>query len=256
MVYWCHYTVYLVSNRFYFMNHYLAMWYTHTHMYTHTFVCLCTHTHACKHTHIYTYTCTYAHTCAHTRTYMHTHMRAHTHSDTHTYIHTNAHTHTQTHTHTLHCERNDLIWTVSVPFEGELLLRIEGHLCSPDLYLQPSCPLLLTHGTYSEENAFRVWAKHDFTPLASFSMDDEVPGALLCVTPLPPPPPPPPPFLSSLHLPDNLGSRDSSVARVPDLWSGHRFQSQQEQQENVLLRGQLSVLTRTSVSVPPRVLLQ
>ena len=99
MVYWCHYTVYLVSNRFYFMNHYLAMWYTHTHMYTHTFVCLCTHTHACKHTHIYTYTCTYAHTCAHTRTYMHTHMRAHTHSDTHTYIHTNAHTHKRTHTH-------------------------------------------------------------------------------------------------------------------------------------------------------------
>ena len=95
------------------------------------------------------------------------------------------------------------------------MLRIEGHLCSPDLYLQPSCPLLLTHGTYSEENAFRVWAKRDFTPLASFSMDDEVPGALLCVsqnTPLPPPPP----FRPVLHLLDNLGSRDSSVVRVPD----------------------------------------
>ena len=69
------------------------------------------------------------------------------------------------------------------------MLRIEGHLCSPDLYLQPSCPLLLTHGTYSEENAFRVWAKRDFTPLASFSMDDEVPGALLCVSQNNPPPP-------------------------------------------------------------------
>ena len=37
---------------------------------------------------------------------------------------------------------------------------------------------------------------------------------------------------------------DSSVVRTPDLWlKGHRFKSLQEQRENFLLQGQLSVLT-------------
>ena len=168
-----------------------------THTCTHIHAYVCAHTHTCMqaYTHIYIHMHICTHMCTHSHIYAYTRACTHTHSDTHTYIHTCTHTQMHTHTHTLHCERNDLIWTVSVPFEGELVLRIEGHLCSPDLYLQPSCPLLLTHGTYSEENAFRVWAKRDFTPLASFSMDDEVPGALLCVsqnTPLLPPPPPSP----------------------------------------------------------------
>ena len=48
-----------------------------------------------------------------------------------------------------------------------------------------------------------------------------------------------------------LGSRDSSVVRVPDVWlKGCRFESLQKWQENFLLRGQLSVLTFTSVTVP------
>ena len=45
--------------------------------------------------------------------------------------------------------------------------------------------------------------------------------------------------------------QDSSVVRVPDLWlKGCRFESQQEQRENCLPQGQLSVLTLISVSIP------
>ena len=41
-----------------------------------------------------------------------------------------------------------------------------------------------------------------------------------------------------------LGSGNSSVVRAPDSWlKGRRFESLQEQQENFLLQGQLSVLT-------------
>ena len=48
------------------------------------------------------------------------------------------------------------------------------------------------------------------------------------------------------------GSGDSSVVGVPDSWlKGRRFESLQEQWENFLLQGQLSVLTFISVSVPP-----
>ena len=47
-------------------------------------------------------------------------------------------------------------------------------------------------------------------------------------------------------------SGDSSVVRVPDLWwKGCRLKSQQEQWDNFLLWGQLSVLTLILVSVPP-----
>ncbi|XP_070204069.1 uncharacterized protein [Littorina saxatilis] len=62
---------------------------------------------------------------------------------------------------------------------GEILCKLEGHLSAPDIYSQPSCPVLVTHGTYSEENAFRMWSKADFTPLASFSMDDELKDFML-----------------------------------------------------------------------------
>ena len=49
-----------------------------------------------------------------------------------------------------------------------------------------------------------------------------------------------------------LGSGDSSVVRVLDLWSkGLGFESREEQWDNFLLLGQLSVLTLISVSVPP-----
>ena len=52
------------------------------------------------------------------------------------------------------------------------------------------------------------------------------------------------------HLPSG---RDSSVVRVLDSWSkGCRFESLQEQRDNFLLQGQLSVLTLISVSVPPQ----
>ena len=48
------------------------------------------------------------------------------------------------------------------------------------------------------------------------------------------------------------GSGDSSVVRAPDSWSkGRGFESLLERRENFLLRGQLSVLTLISVSVPP-----
>ena len=48
------------------------------------------------------------------------------------------------------------------------------------------------------------------------------------------------------------GGGDSSVVRVQDLWlKGCRFESLQEQWENFLLQGRLSVLTLISVSVPP-----
>ena len=44
------------------------------------------------------------------------------------------------------------------------------------------------------------------------------------------------------------------MVRAPDLCSkGAGFKSPQEQRENALLQGQLSVLTLISVSVPPRV---
>ena len=47
-----------------------------------------------------------------------------------------------------------------------------------------------------------------------------------------------------------LGSRDSSVVRVLDLrLKGHRFESQQGQQGNVLLQGQHSLQTLILVSV-------
>ena len=50
----------------------------------------------------------------------------------------------------------------------------------------------------------------------------------------------------------DFGERDSSVVRAPDSWlKGHRFKSLQEQWENFLLQGHLSVLTLISVSVPP-----
>ena len=50
----------------------------------------------------------------------------------------------------------------------------------------------------------------------------------------------------------DFGEHDGSVGRAPDSWlKGHGFESQQEQQENFLLQGQLSVLTLISVSVPP-----
>ena len=48
-----------------------------------------------------------------------------------------------------------------------------------------------------------------------------------------------------------MGSEDSSVVRASDSWSkGRGFESRQERRENFLLRGRLSVLTLTSVSVP------
>ena len=47
-------------------------------------------------------------------------------------------------------------------------------------------------------------------------------------------------------------SRDSSVVRAQNLESkGHGFESPQERRKNFLLKSQLSVLTRISVSVPP-----
>ena len=50
----------------------------------------------------------------------------------------------------------------------------------------------------------------------------------------------------------DVTSRDSSVVRAPDLWlKGHGFESLQEQWENFLLQGYLSVLTLISGSVPP-----
>ena len=49
-----------------------------------------------------------------------------------------------------------------------------------------------------------------------------------------------------------MGGGDSSAVRAPDSWlKGRGFESLQEQQENFLLQGQLSVLTLISVSVPP-----
>ena len=52
----------------------------------------------------------------------------------------------------------------------------------------------------------------------------------------------------------DMGSGDSSVVRASDLrLKGPGFESWQEQQENFLLQGQLSVLTLISVSVPPHV---
>ena len=49
-----------------------------------------------------------------------------------------------------------------------------------------------------------------------------------------------------------LRTVDSSVVRAPDSGSkGRGFESRQERRENFLLRGQLSVLTLISVSVPP-----
>ena len=59
------------------------------------------------------------------------------------------------------------------------------------------------------------------------------------------------------HWVHHDGNGDSSVVRAPDSWSkGCGFESLLEQQENCLLRGQLSVLTLISVSVPPPVLPQ
>ena len=50
----------------------------------------------------------------------------------------------------------------------------------------------------------------------------------------------------------STGEQDSSAVRVPDSWSkGPGFKPWQEQQENFLLQGQLSVLTLISVYVPP-----
>ena len=49
-----------------------------------------------------------------------------------------------------------------------------------------------------------------------------------------------------------IGGGDSSVVRAPDSWSkGRRFESLLERWENVLLLGQLSVLTLISASIPP-----
>ena len=60
----------------------------------------------------------------------------------------------------------------------------------------------------------------------------------------------PPPIL--LHLSPVILAGESSVVRVLDSWSkGRWFESLQEQHENFLLQGQLSVLTLISVSVPP-----
>ena len=51
---------------------------------------------------------------------------------------------------------------------------------------------------------------------------------------------------------NGLRDGDSSVVRAPDSWlKGRGFESLQEQRENFLLQGQLSVLTLISVSVPP-----
>ena len=49
------------------------------------------------------------------------------------------------------------------------------------------------------------------------------------------------------------GSGDSSVVRAPDSWSklGPGFEFSQERREDFLLRGQLFLLTRISVSVLP-----
>ena len=52
------------------------------------------------------------------------------------------------------------------------------------------------------------------------------------------------------HTP--AGSGDGSVVRVLHSWSkGRRFESLQEQWDNFILQGQLSVLILISVSVPP-----
>ena len=49
-----------------------------------------------------------------------------------------------------------------------------------------------------------------------------------------------------------VGSGDSSMVRAPESWlKGRGFESLQERRENFLLRGQLSVLTLISVSIPP-----
>ena len=49
-----------------------------------------------------------------------------------------------------------------------------------------------------------------------------------------------------------LGSGDSSAVRAPDSWlKGRGFEFLQERRENFLLQGQLSLLTLTSVSIPP-----
>ena len=50
----------------------------------------------------------------------------------------------------------------------------------------------------------------------------------------------------------DMGSGDSSVVRVSDLWlKGPRFESWQEQQQNFLLHGKFSVLTLILVSISP-----
>ena len=50
----------------------------------------------------------------------------------------------------------------------------------------------------------------------------------------------------------HMGSWDSSVVRASDSWlKGHGFESLQEQQENFLLQGPLSVLTHFGIRSTP-----
>lgn len=51
---------------------------------------------------------------------------------------------------------------------------MEGHLSAPDIFSQPDCPLVLSHGGLTLENALKVWRKQDMAHLASFSMDRDV----------------------------------------------------------------------------------
>ncbi|XP_076472593.1 uncharacterized protein LOC143301994 [Babylonia areolata] len=113
---------------------------------------------------------------------------------------------------------------------GEMLMRLEGHEGSPNIYSgSPNAPVVLTHGNYSQENGFRLWTKEDLKPLASFSLDDEVEDFLLlgdhCSPIVANAKEREDPVLFHLHCPDSnsLPGNHAPLTSYPEVYKGKKM---------------------------------
>lgn len=57
---------------------------------------------------------------------------------------------------------------------GSILHRLTGHSTNVEITYNPSCPYILTYGSWSEEMALRLWDKTTFEPVTSYSVDRSV----------------------------------------------------------------------------------
>ena len=62
----------------------------------------------------------------------------------------------------------------NISLTGSLLQRLIGHNTGIEIVYNPESQFILTHGSWTEEKAIRLWDKNSLTCMASYSLDKPV----------------------------------------------------------------------------------